>query len=321
MAKIVFLDASTVTFEEDVDLSSLMALGDWSAYPVTAPHETASRVGPAEIVISNKVLINGDLIHSSPKLQLIAVAATGTNNVDLQAAKAAGVQVCNVTGYSTESVAQHTIATLLILATNIHRYGAEPMAWTRSPIFTRLDYPVVTLHRRQLGLIGVGRIGGRVGEIAQALGMKVQCYDRPGSAHAVHPEWPRCSLGDLLATSDAVSLHCPLTETTRGLIDEAALARMPPGSFLVNTGRGELIDEGALLSSLRSGHLGGAGLDVLSVEPPPADHPLITANLPNLLITPHTAWSSGSTRQELVCRVAQNIDAFLQTGIAGNRLV
>ncbi|MFT5405394.1 MAG: glycerate dehydrogenase, partial [Verrucomicrobiales bacterium] len=217
--KIVFLDASTVTSANDVDLSAVMALGEWVQYPITNPSETAERIADAEVVISNKVLLDGNLIDNAAKLRLIAVAATGTNNVDLEAAKAAGVQVCNVSGYSTESVAQHTIAMLLNLATKMHRYGNEPQAWADSPIFTRLDYPVTSLHGSTLGLVGVGNIGGRVGEIAEALGMTVQCYGRPGSAQAVHPEWPRRTIEELLETSDTISLHCPLTEDTRSLIN------------------------------------------------------------------------------------------------------
>ena len=319
--KIVFLDASTVSAFHDVDLAPLVALGEWVAYQITTPNETAERIADAEVVISNKVVLDRVQIEAAPKLRLIAVAATGTNNVDLDAAKEAGIQVCNVSGYSTESVAQHTIAMMLSLATSMHRYGNEPMGWAQSPIFTRLDYPVVSLHGSTLGLIGVGNIGGRVGEIAEALGMTIQCYGRPGSSSTVHPDWPRCSLDELLATSDTISLHCPLTEATRHMINAAALEMMKPGAFLINTGRGELIDESALLESLRSGHLGGVGLDVLSKEPPPADHPLLCADLPQLLITPHTAWSSRSSRQALIERVAENVQGFLKDGVAGNRLV
>ncbi len=320
--RVVFLDASTVQHANDVDLSPLEGIGSFQSYETTTPDQLAERLRDAAIVIANKVRLNAELITAHPDLKVIAVAATGTNNVDLDAARRAGVQVCNVRGYSTESVAQHAVAAMLNLATQMHRYTAEPTQWASSPIFTRLDYPVIELQGRTLGLIGVGNIGRRVGEIAQALGMRVIGYARPGSNQEVHAEWPRVPMDALLAESDVVSLHCPLTEETQGLMNAETLRAMKPGAFLINTGRGELVEEAALLTSLREGHLGGAGLDVLSVEPPPANHPLLEAasSLPNLLITPHTAWSSRTARQELIHRVAANIRAFIETGEATNRV-
>jgi glycerate dehydrogenase len=318
--KIVFLDACTVSRENDVDLSGLMALGNWTSHEITAPSDTADRIAEADVVISNKVILDAASIAAAPKLRLIAVAATGTNNVDFEAAKARGIQVCNVSGYSTHSVAQHVLALVLNLATNIHRTVAKPEAWPQSPIFTRLDYPIQQLADLTLGLVGVGNIGSRVGEIAEAFGMKVQCYARPQSKATAHPEWPRVAANAFFASSDVVSLHCPLTEGTRALINAETLGKMKPGAFLINTGRGELIDETVLLESLLSGHLGGAGLDVLSKEPPRDDHPLITADLPNLLITPHSAWSSRTSRQTLIHGVEANIRAFQETGEATNRV-
>lgn len=321
--KLVFLDTRTVTHEGDVDLSVLQALGDWCAHEITAPAETASRVASAEVVISNKVVIDAATIAASPKLRLICVAATGTNNVDLEAAQLAGIQVCNVKGYSTASVAQHALTMMLNLSTQMHRYVREPSAWSASPIFTRLDYPVGLLEGKTLGLVGVGDIGGRVGELAEAFGMRIQCYARPGSGGARRPDWPRVAPEVFFASSDVISLHCPLTEATRELIREETLGQMKRGAWLINTGRGELVDEAALLEALRSGQLGGAGLDVLSQEPPPEDHPLLVAaeEWPQLLITPHNAWSSATTRQRLIDTVAANIRAFAETGEAGNRLV
>ncbi len=322
MASLVFLDTSTVTHHGDVDLSGLESLGTWKAYEMTAPSETADRVGEADIVISNKVELGEEVLAAAPRLQLICVAATGTNNVALDAARSRGIQVCNVRGYSTESVAQHALAMMLNLATQMHRYVREPEAWAQSPIFTRLDYPMELLEGKTLGLMGVGDIGSRVGELAEAFGMRVQCYARPGSAASRHPEWARVDAEDFFATSDIISLHCPLTPETRHVISEESLGRMRPGAFLINTGRGELVEETALLEALRSGRLGGAGLDVLSEEPPPAGHPLIRAALecPQLLITPHNAWSSARTRQRLIDTVAANIRAFLDSGEADNRL-
>ena len=278
------------------------------------------RIADAEVVITNKVVLDAATIAASPSLRLIAIAATGTNNVDLATAKERGIQVGNVSGYSTDSVAQHVLTFILNLATNIHRSVADPQAWAQSPIFTRLDYPILQLKDLTLGLVGVGNIGSRVGEIAQSFGMKVQCYARSGGASGKHPEWPRISPEDFYASSDVISLHCPLTEATRQCINAETLRQMKPGAFLINTGRGELVDEMALLEALRSGHLGGAGIDVLSPEPPPADHPLLSASLPNLLITPHTAWSSRTARQTLIRGIEANIRAFLDTGETGNRV-
>ena len=319
--KIVFLDACTVSREDDIDLSGLMALGNWISHVITAPSETADRIADADVVISNKVLLDAAAIAAAPKLRLIAVAATGTNNVDFEAAKARGIQVCNVSGYSTDSVAQHVLALILNLATNIHRTVARPEVWPQSPIFTRLDYPIQQLSDLTLGLVGVGNIGSRVGEIAEAFGMNVQCYARPDTKVTSHLEWPRVLADDFFASSDVVSLHCPLTAGTQAFINAESLQKMKSGVLLINTGRGELVDEAALLDSLLSGHLGGAGLDVLSPEPPRVDHPLINADLPNLLITPHSAWSSRTARQTLIHGVAANIRAFQETGQATNRVV
>ena len=318
--KIVFLDACTVSREGDVDLSGLRALGDWTSYEITAPSETVDRIADADVVISNKVVLDAAAISAAQKLRLIAVAATGTNNVDFEAATERGIQVCNVSGYSTDSVAQHVLALILNLATNIHRTIAQPEAWPQSPIFTRLDYPIQQLSELTLGLVGVGNIGSRVGEISEAFGMKVQCYARPDSKVSLHPEWPRVAADAFFASSDVVSLHCPLTVDTQAFINADSLRQMKPGAFLINTGRGELVDERALLESLRSGHLGGAGLDVLSTEPPSKDHILINTGLPNLLITPHSAWSSRTARQTLIRGVEANIRAFLETGEATNRV-
>lgn len=323
--RLVFLDTSTVTREGDVSLAGLQALGEWAEYPLTLSSETLERVQDADVVISNKVVMNRETIERSAEgaLKLVCVAATGTNNVDLEAAKASGVQVCNVSGYSTKSVAQHTLTMMLNLVTQMHRYVREPQVWAESPIFTRLDYPVRDLDGMRLGLVGVGNIGARVGELAEAMGMHVQALGRAGSTPRLHPEWPRLEADALFETSDVISLHCPLTPGTHHFINGESLGKMKPGGYLINTGRGELVEEQALLEALRSGQLAGAGLDVLSVEPPSVDHPLLAAaaDLPQLLITPHNAWSSARTRQGLVDAVAANIEAFQRSGEAGNRLV
>ncbi len=315
--KIVFLDCATVTKDGDVSLSSLESLGQWIAHDITAPPQTAERLRDAEIAISNKVRIDREIMATCTNLKLVAVAATGTNNVDLNAASEAGIQVCNVSGYSTPSVAQHVFGLLLNLVTNMHRYVAEPQAWAQSPIFTRLDYPVRDLAGMTLGLVGVGSIGTRVGKIGEAFGMNVMAYQRPGSESSRSP-WPRLQPNEFFAQSDAVSLHCPLTPETHHFINERTLSSMKPGAYLINTGRGELVNEAALMAALGSGQLAGAGLDVLTPEPPPIDHPLLEFEHPGLLITPHNAWSSRHTRQRLVDLVAANIRQFIETGTASN---
>lgn len=304
--KIVFLDASTLA----LDLQPLAARGELVAHETTAPEQRAGRVAAAEVVITNKVVLDADTIAAAPDLKLILVAATGVDNIDLDAARARSIPVCNVSGYSTETVAQHVFSLLLNLATNCHRYAAEAPQWARSPIFTRLDHPVVELAGRRLGVVGLGRIGMRVAGIGRALGMEVRGLAREGSTAPVDGV-RRLPLDELLATSDAISLHCPLTDATRHMINADSLAHMKPGAFLINTGRGALIAEAALAAALRGGRLGGAGLDVLGQEPPPADHPLLDPAIPNLIVTPHTAWSSIEARTRLLHGLADNLDAWL----------
>lgn len=308
--RLVFLDRSTLD-AGDIDLSPLAALGELACHDITRPADRAARVAGASILLTNKVVIDGPVMDAAPDLTLIQVAATGTNNVDLDAARARGIAVGNVSGYSTPSVAQHVMTLLLNLATHVHRLAAEAPLWAGSPHFTRLDYPIGELAGRTLGIVGLGAIGEAVAHLAEAFGMRVVVLAREGSSHAVSPSRPRLPLDRFLAESDAITLHCPLTDATRHFINAGTLSRMKPGAFLINTGRGPLVDENALLESLRSGHLGGAGLDVLAVEPPPADHPLLAADLPNLLVTPHTAWASREARHRLLDGVVANIQAHL----------
>ena len=304
--RIVFLDASTLA----LDLQPLADRGELTAHDITSPGLRAERVSTAEVIVSNKVVLDADTIAAAPDLKLILVAATGVDNIDLDAARARSIPVCNVSGYSTDTVAQHVFSLLLNLTTNCHRYAAEAPLWARSPIFTRLDHPVVELAGRRLGIVGLGRIGMRVAEIGRALGMEVRGLAREGSSTTADGV-PRLQLDELLASCDAISLHCPLTDSTRHLINTDALASMKPGAFLINTGRGALIEEAALAAALRERRLGGAGLDVLSQEPPPADHPLLDPSLPNLIITPHTAWSSIEARTRLLQELVGNLDAWL----------
>ena len=318
--QLVFLDAATMACDGDIDLSVLEEFGTLMEYAITAPEETAQRLVGATIALTNKVVIGGgEMDAAGPSLKLIVVCATGTNNIDLQAAKERGIGVCNVSGYSTAGVAQHVFALLLNLVTHCHRYVSEPEKWAASPIFTRMDFPIMELNGKVLGIVGFGSIGKRVAEIGRALGMRVQALQRDDS-FSKSSDIARVPLKEFFESSDVISLHCPLSLETEQMINEESLSWMRPGAFLINTGRGGLVDEGALLAALSSGHLGGAGLDVLSVEPPSADHPLLTSRLPNLLITPHTAWSAVESRQLLMEGVMTNIRSFL-AGESANRLV
>ena len=309
--RIVFLDASTFG---DVSLERFTEKWDCAVHRLTAPAEAAQRLQDRHAVILNKVVLDKPALDSSPAkdLKLIAIAATGTDNVDLEAARARGIKVCNVPGYAAQSVAQFTMALVLELATRAGRYGGlvRAGAWEKSPIYTIFNYPTLELAGKKLGIIGYGNIGRKVAELARAFGMEVLVAARPGSQGPA-PQG-RTPLNEILCRADIVSLHCPLTPQTKNLIDSRALALMKPTAFLVNTARGALIDAEALIRALREKRLGGAALDVLTQEPPPADHPIIKAakELDNLLVTPHCAWSAREARQRLMDEVGENILAF-----------
>lgn len=305
----VVLDSQTLGPEE-LDISAFSNLSiDWTWHRATAPEQLVERLRGAGVAITNKVVIDAAAIDACPDLQFIGISATGTNNVDLRAARARGIVVCNVSGYGTASVAQHTLALMLGLATRWHRYDQDARhgTWSASPMFCRMDYPVMELEGKVLGIIGHGALGRRVGELAAVLGMTVRVAAslRPGADQS-----GRVALDELLAEADVISLHCPLTPETERLVDRSFLAAMKPGAFLINTARGPLVDEPALAGALRAGTLGGAALDVLSEEPPPADHPLLAADIPNLILTPHSAWVSREARQRLVNGVVANIRAW-----------
>ena len=315
MAPIVFLDRDTLD-AGDIDFAPLEALGPVTYHGVTRPADLHGRLAGAGIVLTNKVVIDAAAMDAAPDLKLIQVVATGTNNVDLNAARERGIAVCNVSGYSTPSVAQQTFALLLNLVTSTHRLAAESPRWAESPIFTRLDYPITELAGRTLGIAGLGEIGRAVARIGEAFGMTVVGLGRPSSA-SDPGDYPRLPRERYFAECDVISLHCPLTEDNRHLINADTLAMMKPTAFLINTGRGPLVDETALLDALRTGRIAGAGLDVLSVEPPAPGHPLLDPSLTNLIVTPHTAWASREARRRLLDRVVANLRAFL----AGESLV
>ncbi|MDA7673033.1 D-2-hydroxyacid dehydrogenase [Verrucomicrobiales bacterium] len=314
--KIVFLDRDT-TDADDIDFSEIEASGEFLTFPITSPNQVNDRIADAEIVMMNKVVINGDAMDAAPNLKLIQVVATGVNNVDLEAAKSRGIAVCNVSGYSTPGVVQHTFTLILNLMTNVHRFAAEPEKWAASPHFTRLDFPVSELAGKTLGIAGLGSIGGAVADVAEAFGMRVIGLARDGAGSS--GDRARLERAAFFAEADVISLHCPLTDDTHHLINSETLSQMKSSAILINTGRGDLVNEPDLLAALKAGEIAGAGLDVLSAEPPASGHPLLE-RLPNLLITPHTAWSSIESRVRLIEGVASNLRAFLN-GEKENRVV
>ncbi len=313
---IVFLDRDTLD-AGDIDFTVLESIGPVSYHALTHPDERAGRVGDAEVILSNKVVIDGSVMDAAPKLKLIQVVATGINNVDLAAARERGIAVCNVSGYSTPSVTQHVFALLLNLASHVDTYASEAPRWAESPIFTRLDHPITEISGRVLGIAGLGAIGKSVARVAEAFGMRVIGLAREGSEPGTGSDgYERLPRERFFAEADVVSLHCPLTEETKHLINRETLSLMKSSAFLINTGRGDLVCEPDLAEALRNGQIAGAGLDVLSPEPPPASHPLLDPEIPNLLVTPHTAWASVEARRRLLEGVIENLRAFL----AGERL-
>ncbi|MCC1496927.1 D-2-hydroxyacid dehydrogenase [Alcanivorax sp. 1008] len=306
----VVLDLDTL-HPQDLSLDDLQAsLPDWQLFAGTSPEDTAARIAGCQVVVTNKVVIDRAAMHACADLKLICVSATGTNNVDLQAATERGIVVCNVRDYAAASLAQHVFALLLALATRWHQYAADVQAgeWSRSPMFCLMHRPVMELAGKTFGVIGYGVLGREVARLAQAFGMRVLVSDslRPGVAS--QPD--RVPLATLLRESDVISLHCPLDKATAQLVNKDFLAAMKPGAVLINTARGGLVDEAALKQALLDGQLAGAALDVLSVEPPPADHLLLDAAIPNLIITPHNAWVSRECRQRLLDGVVANIEGW-----------
>lgn len=295
----------------DLEFGGLAAtLDDWQWHPATAVPELAERLAGCTVVVTNKVPLDAAAIAAAPELRLICVAATGVDNIDLDAARARGIPVCNVRNYGTAAVGQHVFALLLALATRWHEYAADVRAgdWSRADNFCLMHRPVLELAGRTLGIIGWGALGREVARLGAAFGMEVRVAQSLRTDAA--PESGRVPLAELLAASDVISLHCPLSATTRGLVDAGFLAAMKPGALLINTARGGLVDAGALREALCSGWLGGAALDVLDQEPPPADHPLLDPAIPNLLITPHSAWVSRESRQRLLDAIAANVRAW-----------
>ena len=306
--KIVVLDGYTLN-PGDLSWNELKSLGECEIYDRSPPDDVVPRAGDAEIVLTNKTVLTRDQIQNLPRLKYIGVLATGYNIVDVAAARERNVPVTNVPSYGTRSVAQHTFALLLELTQHVghHARTVRDGCWTKSPDFCYWDHPLVELHNLTLGIVGFGRIGTAVGEIASAFGMKVLASraTRHSSPSAIH----FVDLETLFRQSDVVSLHCPLTPQTRNLVNPERLATMKPTAFLLNTSRGPLIDEPALAEALNSGRIAGAAVDVLSVEPPTADNPLLRAK--NCLITPHIAWATRAARSRLMQIAVANVREFL----------
>ena len=306
----VVLDLASID-RGDIDLSPLHSVCErWEIHPHTAPQETRRRIRDAVVVVSNKVVLNRELLESAPGLKLVGVAATATNNVDLQAAQKLDIAVANVTGYATPAVVQHVFALMLAHATKLFEYhrGVFEGAWADSEHFCVLDHPIRELAGRTLGIVGYGELGRAVAEVASAFGMAVLVAQRPGGP----AQADRIQLAELLPRVDVLTLHCPLVEDTRNLIGADELGRMKPDALLINTARGGIVDEKALANALRMGTIGGAAVDVLTTEPPRDGNPLLDPTIPNLIVTPHIAWASRECRQRLVREVAENIRAFSQ---------
>lgn len=311
--KIVVLDGYTLN-PGDLRWQALDALGDCTVYERTPKELVTERAAGAEIVLTNKVVLGWEQLAQLPQLRYIGVLATGYNVVDVEAARRQNILVTNVPAYSTASVAQMVFALLLELTQQVghHARLVREGRWAASVDFCFWDRPLVELDGLTLGIVGYGAIGRRVARMARAFGMDVL-------VHTAHPEKYRqtaegkearfVGLDELFCASDAVTLHCPLTEETRALVDARRLESMKPTAYLINTGRGPLVDEAALAAALNAGRIAGAGLDVLSLEPPPAANPLLSAA--NCCITPHIAWATRAARERLLATAVANVRAFL----------
>lgn len=306
----VFLDLGTVS-NGDLDTGSLLAaLPELATYEQTDQEQVAARIAGCEVVLLNKCRVTRQMMAANPQLELIALTATGVDNVDVAAAGEFGIGVANLRDYCTPSVAQHVFAVLLALTHRLADYDqfSKRGDWGRSGQFSVFPFPIRELSGRTLGIVGYGALGRGVAHVAGAFGMRVVVANRPGGDRLAG----RLDLAELLPLADVLSLHCPLTPATRGLIGERELTLMKPDAIIINTARGALIDAAALATALREGRLGGAGIDVLEQEPPVDGNPLLEAGIPNLIVTPHTAWAARESRQRCLDELAANVQAFLR---------
>ncbi|MDO6746225.1 D-2-hydroxyacid dehydrogenase [Gilvimarinus sp. 1_MG-2023] len=301
----VFLDAQTVRPNE-LDISCLKHCAEpLTFYAHTQPHELLARTEGATCIITNKVEVSADFFAARPEVRLVCVIATGTNNVDLEAAQAHGVCVVNCRGYCTQSVAQHAIMLILMLLRSAPSYQKQVQQgdWSQSSLFCLLNDSIVETCGLTLGIVGYGDIGRAVRTLAEAFGLRVLISERVGQT----PRAGRVAFDQVIEQADVLTLHCPLTDDTRGMINAERLSAMKDSAVLINTARGALIDEHALAAALRAHTIAGAALDVLTHEPPEANHPLLTGIVPNLILTPHNAWASRQARQVAIDQTAENI--------------
>lgn len=306
----VFLDRATIG--PDVDMSPLEDLVDIEYFDFTEAASVVERIADAEIVVANKTPIDRSAMERLAQTRLIVLTATGADNVDSSAARERGIAVANIRSYCNASVVQHVFALILGLTQHSHRYDelVRRGKWHASRTFALFDFPIRELAGLNLGIVGYGSLGRSVGELGRCFGMNLLISARPGSDVAPSPG--RMPFDEVLAAADVLSLHCPLTQATRHLLDADAFRRMKNDAILINTARGGLVDSAALVAALRTGEIAGAGIDVLDPEPPDPAEPLLNTNLRNLFITPHIAWATREARQRAVDQAAENIAAFLR---------
>ena len=318
--KTAFLDYKTVD-PSDLDLSPLRKIApNLILYDKTAADEVNKRIQDAEIIIINKTKLDAAALYQAKKVKLICLVATGTDNVDLVAAKEQGVTVCNIKNYCTDSVAQHVVLSILALSHHFNEYqlSLKQGLWQKSEQFCLLEYPITELSAKTLGIVGLGVLGTAVANLAVSFGMRILVAEsfRPENGMTndaqQKPEFKRVPFQDLVSQSDVISLHCPLTPETKNLFDLKTFKSMKKNALLINTARGGLINDEALLHALKHGSIAGAALDVLDREPPAADHPLLTSGLPNLIVTPHIAWAAKEARQRALDEIAKNIACYLK---------
>ncbi|MFU2077059.1 2-hydroxyacid dehydrogenase [Avibacterium endocarditidis] len=311
--KIVFLDSTAIP--KHIPIPRPNFEHQWVEYEHTSPEQTIERAKDADIVITSKVVLDRETMKQLPNLKLIAITATGTNNVDLEAAKELGIAVKNVTGYSSVTVPEHVLGLIFALKHSLMNWYKDQLSakWADSKQFCYFDYPITDVKGSTLGVVGKGNLGKEIGRLAEALGMKVIYAERKGATTVREGYLP---FEQVLQEADIVTLHCPLTPETTNLINAETLKLMKPTAYLINTGRGPLVDEKALAEALENGTIAAAALDVLVKEPPEKDNPLIQAatRLPNLIITPHVAWASDGAVEILVKKVTQNMEEFVATG-------
>ena len=307
--KIVVLDGYGVN-PGDLSWETLESLGDVEVYPRTAPEDVIDRCFNAEIILTNKVVINKQILVSLPRLKYIGVLATGYNVVDVDTASDLDIVVTNIPAYSTDSVVQMTFAHILTMTNRVEHYTQQNRngRWSYNPDFVYWDTPLIELAGKTMGIVGLGNIGMKVAQLARCFGMEV--FALTSKASSLLPEGiQKTTFEGLLSVSDILSLHCPLNRSTREMINASSLAKMKEGALLINTGRGPLVNEADVAEALRSGHLGGYGADVMCQEPPAEDNPLFSA--PNAYITPHIAWATFEARKRLIAIAVGNVKAFI----------